>query len=120
MSATLAEYALQEMSEIAAAGDLPSPTQTAFDLVTENLMKLGTLTIDNFLSPPYLDPPPPEANPTLSYVARPLASRDADEAKAKSHQSAPIFLIHHVCSQTFGSIEALKYEIIDDAGKECA
>ncbi|KAI0027948.1 hypothetical protein K488DRAFT_60000, partial [Vararia minispora EC-137] len=84
-------------------------------------MKLGTLTLRDFLSPPYHDPPPPEVNLALSYVARPAGVSGEAEKKLPAHQSTPLFLLHQVCSQTFGSIEPLKYEFIDDIddGKLC-
>ncbi|VDC01565.1 unnamed protein product [Peniophora sp. CBMAI 1063] len=98
-----------------------SSLQLAADLVTSNLMKLGTLTLDEFLSPPYLDPPPPEVNLTLSYVARRVVDPAAEEEKKlPAHKATPLFLLNQVCSQTLGSIEPLKYEFIDDGDeKQC-
>jgi hypothetical protein len=92
--------------------------QASVDIVTSNLMKLGTLSLHDFLSPTYHDPPPPEVNLTLSYVARPAVGPVGEERKLPAHQSTPLFLLHQVCSQTFGSIEPLKYEFIDDPDNE--
>jgi hypothetical protein len=92
-----------------------APTsQLTADVVTANLMKLGTLSLHAFLTPPYHDPPPPEINLTLSYVARPAADSAQEEKRLPAHQSTPLFLLHQVCSQTFGSIEPLRYEFIDE------
>ena len=86
----------------------------AADLATSNLMKLGTLTLNDFLSPPYHDPPPPEVNLTLSYVARPATDPALEEKNLPAHKATPLFLLNQVCSQTLGSIEPLKYEFIDE------
>ncbi|KZV70948.1 hypothetical protein PENSPDRAFT_752194 [Peniophora sp. CONT] len=91
-----------------------SSLQLAADLVTSNLMKLGTLSLNDFLSPPYQDPPPPEVNLTLSYVARPAVGPVTGEKKLPAHKATPLFLLNQVCSQTLGSIDPLKYEFIED------
>lgn len=90
----------------------------AADLVTSNLMKLGTLTLDDFLSPPFQDPPPPEVNLTLSYVARPTGGPATEEKKLPAHKATPLFLLNQVCSQTLGSIEPLRYEFIEEGDGE--
>lgn len=106
----------------------PSMPRRPFDLVMGGLMKLGTLTLDSFLNNPDADPPPPEtlfyANPAdttellqSSLLTTPAGTSDAD-SKIPRHQKTPLFLLHQVCSQIFGNIEPLKYEIIDEGGRD--
>ena len=102
-------------------GDAPPASFRHIDAVTANIMRLGTLTIDDFLRPPYLDPPPSDMIlPSFSFVSRPLHQMDTEQGKQLSHTQMPIFILHQVCSQTFGNLEPLNYEIIDDLGRESA
>ena len=101
-------------------------TQTYFDIVTSSLLKLGALTLEDFLRDPYQEPTPQEnflSNPLYHDVpvAPPLVlddDQDGGENGKPTHTPAPIFVLHQICSQTFGSIDALDYEIIEEEGKE--
>jgi hypothetical protein len=65
---------------------------------------------ENFLSNPlYHDVP----------VVPPLPAADQGPETGKPAQMpAPIFILDQICSQAFGSIDALNYEIIEEEGKE--
>ncbi|KAI0309101.1 hypothetical protein OF83DRAFT_1159297, partial [Amylostereum chailletii] len=112
----------------ASSSSTPGPSSDAmqghvrpFEAVTANLMRLGTLSLAEFLRPPFHDPPPAEINlPSFSYVQRPASdiTGDGEQNPKRSHTEMPIFILHQVCSQTFGSLEPLNYEIIDEAGRE--
>ena len=101
-------------------------TQTYFDIVTSNLLKLGALTLEDFHRDPYQEPAPQEnflSNPLYhdAPVAPPLVlddNQDGGENGKPAPTHAPIFVLHQICSQTFGSIDALDYEIIEEEGKE--
>ena len=103
----------------------PSQSQTYFELVTSNLLKLGALTLEDFLRDPYQEPVPQEnflSNPL--YHDAPVAplivldDQDAGENAKPAPTPAPIFVLHQICSQIFGSINALDYEIIEEEGKD--
>lgn len=102
----------------------PAQHQSYFEIVTSNLLKLGALTLEDFLRDPYQEPAPPESflsNPLYHDVpiAPSLAVNDNDGEGGKPAQTpAPIFVLHQICSQVFGSINALDYEIIEEEGKE--
>jgi hypothetical protein len=98
-------------------------TPSYFDIVNSNLLKLGALTLEDFLRDPYQEPTQKEtflSNPL--YHDAPVAPSFTIEDKAGEGKStqmpAPIFVLHQICSQTFGSIDALSYEIIEEEGKE--
>ena len=103
-----------------------SQIQTYFEIVTSNLLKLGALTLEDFLRDPYQEPAPQEnflSNPLYhdAPIAPPLVlddNPDGDENGKPAQMPAPIFVLHRICSQTFGSIDALDYEIIEEEGKE--
>ncbi len=106
---------------------VPSQPQSYFEIVTSNLLKLGALTLEDFLRDPYQEPAPPQenflSNPLYhdAPVAPPLVlddNLDAGENGKPAQTPAPIFVLHQICSQTFGSIDALDYEIIEEDGKE--
>jgi hypothetical protein len=99
------------------------PSQRHFELVTSNLLRLGALTLEDFLRDPYQEPAPQEnflANPLYhdAPIAPPLIIEDNDGEGKPAQTPAPIFVLHQICSQTFGSIDALDYEIIEEEGKE--
>src|SRR5580692_13061325 len=102
----------------------PAQPPSYFDIVTSNLLKLGALTLEDFLRDPYQEPAPPESflsNPLYHDVpiAPSLVGDDNDGEDSKPAQTpAPIFVLHQICSQVFGSINALDYEIIEEEGKE--
>jgi hypothetical protein len=101
-----------------------SQSQSYFEAVTSNLLKLGALTLEDFLRDPYQEPAPQEnflSNPLYHDVpvAPPLAVADQGPEDGKPAQTpAPIFILDQICSQTFGSIDALNYEIIEEEGIE--
>ena len=101
-----------------------SPSPSYFEIVTSNLLKLGALTLEDFLHDPYQEPAPREnflSNPLYHDVPLlpPLVVPDQGPEKGKATQTpAPIFILDQICSQTFGSIDALHYEIIEEEGKE--
>ena len=104
----------------------PASTQSQspsyFDIVTSNLLKLGALTLEDFLCDPYQEPAPQEiflSNPLYHDVplVPPFADQGAENGKA-AQTPAPILILDQICSQTFGSIDALNYEIIEEEGKE--
>jgi len=108
---------------------LPAPAVAAnsqhyFDIVTSNLLRLGALTLEDFLRDPYQEPAPQEnflSNPLYhnAPLAPPLALDDQDGEDGKPAQTpAPIFVLEQICSQIFGSIDALDYEVIEEQGKE--
>ena len=105
----------------------PSQPQSYFEIVTSNLLKLGALTLEDFLRDPYQEPAPLQenflSNPLYhdAPIAPPLVlddHLDAGENGKPAQTPAPIFVLHQICSQTFGSIDALDYEIIEEDGKE--
>ena len=104
-----------------------SQSQTYFEIVTSNLLRLGALTLEDFLRDPYQEPPPPQENFLSNplYHDAPVApslvlddNQDGGENGKPAQMPAPIFVLHQICSQTFGSIDALDYEIIEEEGKE--
>jgi hypothetical protein len=105
---------------------VPAATETSqsyFETVHSNLLKLGALTLEDFLRDPYQEPAPQESflsNPLYhdAPVLPPLVVDDKDGEGKPAPTPAPIFLLHQICSQTFGSIDALNYEIIEEEGKE--
>jgi hypothetical protein len=106
----------------------PAPAQSQspsyFEIVNSNLLKLGALTLEDFLRDPYQEPAPQENFPSNPLyhdvpVAPPLVVTDQANENGKSvPTSAPIFVLDQICSQTFGSVTALNYEIIEEEGKE--
>ena len=87
-----------------------------FESVAENLMKLGTLALEHFLHSPSVDPPAP--HPSIftnipTHALLPQSSSAAQEGKTTA--VAPIMLLHQVCSQTFGNLDPLKYEILAES-----
>ena len=104
-----------------------SQSQTYFEIVSSNLLRLGALTLEDFLRDPYQEPPPPQENFLSNplYHDAPVApslvlddNQDGGENGKPAQMPAPIFVLHQICSQTFGSIDALDYEIIEEEGKE--
>jgi len=103
----------------------PAPAQSQpksyFEIVTSNFLKLGALNLEDFLRDPYQEPAPQEnflSNP-LYHDVPPLVVADQGAENGKPAQTpAPIFILDQICSQTFGSIDALNYEIIEEEGKE--
>ncbi|KAI0065180.1 hypothetical protein BV25DRAFT_1822296 [Artomyces pyxidatus] len=101
------------------------PARHPFEAVTTNLMRLGTLSLQDFLRSPALEPP---AHDTflysasnvaqLGYTDRSLSAEPQAQDKRPAHQLTPLFTLHQVCSQTFGSMDPLKYEIIEEMGKD--
>jgi len=93
--------------------------------VTSNLLKLGAFTLEDFLRDPYQEPAPQEnflSNPLYHDVpVAPLIvfdDQDVGENGKPLPTPAPIFVLHQICSQMFGSINALDYEIIEEEGKD--
>ncbi|KAI0300676.1 hypothetical protein B0F90DRAFT_1722317 [Multifurca ochricompacta] len=100
-----------------------APSRSYFEIVTSNLLRLGALTLEDFLRDPYQEPAPQEnflSNPLYhdAPLVPPLIVDDKDGESKPVHMPAPIFVLHQICSQTFGSIDALNYEIIEEEGKE--
>jgi hypothetical protein len=99
-------------------------SQSYFEIVSSNLLKLGALTLEDFLRDPYQKPAPRESflsNPLYhdAPLVPPLVLDDQNGENGKPAPTpAPIFVLHQICSQTFGSIDALDYEIIEEEGKE--
>ena len=105
----------------------PAPVQsqspTYFEIVTSNFLRLGALTLEDFLRDPYQEPTPQEnflSNPLYHDVPiAPLVAPDQGAENGKPAPTpAPIFILDQICSQTFGSVNALDYEIIEEEGKE--
>lgn len=101
----------------------PSQSPSYFETVTSNLLKLGALTLEDFLHDPYQEPAPQEnflSNPLYHDVPiAPLVVSDQGSENGKPAPTpAPIFILDQICSQTFGSVNALDYEIIEEEGKE--
>lgn len=101
------------------------PSQSYFEIVNTNLLRLGSLTLEDFLRDPYQEPAAQEnflSNPLYHDVpvAPPPVVEDKDGESKPAQLPAPIFVLHQICSQTFGSIDALNYEIIEEEGKESA
>ncbi|KAI9439364.1 hypothetical protein H4582DRAFT_134194 [Lactarius indigo] len=99
------------------------PPQSYFEIVNSNLLRLGALTLDDFLRDPYQEPTAQEnflSNPLYhdAPVAQSPVVEDKDGESKPAQIPAPIFVLHQICSQTFGSIDALNYEIIEEEGKE--
>ncbi|KAH9170253.1 hypothetical protein EDB89DRAFT_1334952 [Lactarius sanguifluus] len=99
------------------------PPQSYFEIVNSNLLRLGALTLEDFLRDPYQEPTAQEnflSNPLYhdAPVAPSLIVEDKDGDSKPAQIPAPIFVLHQICSQTFGSIDALNYEIIEEEGKE--
>ena len=98
----------------------PITGHSAFDKVSGSLLKLGTLTLEDFHRDPWSEPKPQDSSVfSLSLTGShpffpPLDSTQS--ADARPHQSAPIFILHQACSQVFGSLDPLKYEFIEDGG----
>lgn len=100
-----------------------APSQSYFESVNSNLLRLGALTLEDFLRDPYQEPAAQEnflSNPLYhdAPVAPPPVVEDKDGENKPAPIPAPIFVLHQICSQTFGSIDALHYEIIEEEGKE--
>jgi hypothetical protein len=118
------------MAATVKATSSPSPTpvqpqtQSYFEIVSSNFLKLGALALEDFLRDPYQEPTPQEnflSNPLYHDVplAPTLAIADQGPENGKPAPTpAPIFILDQICSQTFGSIDALNYEIIEEEGKE--
>jgi hypothetical protein len=105
------------------AAQAQSQSPSYFQIVTSNLLKLGALTLEDFLRDPYQEPTPQEnflSNPLYHNV--PLAPFIVPDQGAENGKPAPtpapIFILEQICSQTFGSVNALNYEIIEEEGKE--
>ena len=101
----------------------PAQSPSYFKIVTSNLLKLGALTLEDFLRDPYQEPTPQEnflSNPLYHDVPiAPLVVPDQGAENGKPAPTpAPIFILDQICSQTFGSVNALNYEIIEEEGKE--
>lgn len=105
----------------------PAPAQSQspsyFEIVTSNLLKLGALTLEDFLRDPYQEPAPQGnflSNPLYHDVpVAPVVVPDQGAENGKPAPTpAPIFILDQICSQTFGSVNALNYEIIEEEGKE--
>ena len=101
----------------------PAQSPSYFKIVTSNLLKLGALTLEDFLRDPYQEPSPQEnflSNPLYHDVpVAPLVFPDQGAENGKPAPTpAPIFILDQICSQTFGSVNALNYEIIEEEGKE--
>ena len=103
----------------------PASSQSYFEVVNANLLRLGSLTLEDFLRDPYQEPAAQEnflSNPLYHdapVAPAPIVVEDKDgENKSGAPIPAPIFVLHQICSQTFGSIDALNYEIIEEEGKE--
>ncbi|KAI0048163.1 hypothetical protein FA95DRAFT_1558312 [Auriscalpium vulgare] len=99
----------------------------SFDAVTANLMRLGTMSLETFLLNPSAEPPIPDTflyptaggtNPFYLDAHAASSTEAKTEEKRATHHNTPIFVLHQVCSQEFGSIEPLKYEILEEHGKE--
>ena len=107
-------------SSVPAATEL---SQSYFETVHSNLLRLGALTLEDFLRDPYQEPAPQEnflSNPLYhdAPVLPPLIVEDKDGEGKHAPTPKPIFVLHQICSQTFGSIDALNYEIIEEEGQE--
>jgi hypothetical protein len=94
-----------------------------FEIVTSNFLRLGALTLEDFLRDPYQEPTPQEnflSNPLYHDVPiAPLVVPDQGTENGKPAPTpAPIFILDQICSQTFGSVNALNYEVIEEEGKE--
>jgi hypothetical protein len=104
----------------------PGPSQNYFEIVNSNLLRLGSLTLEDFLHDPYQEPAAQEnflSNPLYHdapVAPPPIVVEDKDGENKPAPIPAPLFVLHQICSQTFGSIDALNYEIIEEEGKESA
>lgn len=102
----------------------PGPSQNYFEIVNSNLLRLGSLTLEDFLHDPYQEPAAQEnflSNPLYHdapVAPPPIVVEDKDGENKPAPIPAPLFVLHQICSQTFGSIDALNYEIIEEEGKE--
>jgi hypothetical protein len=105
---------------------ITASSQSYFEIVNSNLLRLGSLTLDNFLQDPYQEPIAQEnflSNPLYHDVPLaplPIVVENKDGESRPAPLPAPIFVLHQICSQTFGSIDALNYEIIEEEAKESA
>ncbi|KAH9984915.1 hypothetical protein BJV77DRAFT_1086925 [Russula vinacea] len=119
------------MAATVKATSSPPPAQLAqpqsqnyFEIVSSNFLKLGALPLEDFLRDPYQEPAPQEnflSNPLYHDVplVPPLAIADQGPENGKPAPTpAPIFILDQICSQTFGSVDALNYETIEEEGKE--
>ena len=119
------------MAATVKATSSPPPAQLAqpqsqnyFEIVSSNFLKLGALPLEDFLRDPYQEPAPQEnflSNPLYHDVplVPPLAIADQGPENGKRAPTpAPIFILDQICSQTFGSVDALNYETIEEEGKE--
>lgn len=102
---------------------MQSQSPSYFEIVNSNLLKLGSLTLEDFLRDPYQEPTPQEnflSNPLYRDVPlAPLIVPDQGAENGKPAATpAPIFILDQICSQTFGSVNGLNYEIIEEEGKE--
>ena len=102
---------------------MQSQSPSYFEIVNSNLLKLGSLTLEDFLRDPYQEPTPQEnflSNPLYRDVPlAPLIVPDQGAENGKPAPTpAPIFILDQICSQIFGSVNALNYEIIEEEGKE--
>src|SRR5882757_9015782 len=103
----------------------PSPAQSqspsSLEIVTSNLLKLGALTLEDFsVRPPRARAKNFLSNPLYHDVPiAPLVVRDQGTENSKPAPTpAPIFIMDQICSQTFGCVNALNYEIIKEEGKK--
>jgi hypothetical protein len=101
-----------------------------FDLVSEKLLAIGSLTIDDFLHAPSTEsfaydiseltleipqrstPTPPPELPTLA-IPQAVPSTDVSPVTSKMQMVARL---HHACQRAFGSVDALKFEYLEENG----
>ena len=119
-------YAMATIISSPTASLPPAPSQSYFEIVNSNLLRLGSLTLEDFLRDPYQEPAAQEnflSNPLYHdapVAPPPIVVETTDGESKPAPIPAPIFVLHQICSQTFGSIDALNYEIIEEEGKESA
>ncbi|KAA1470819.1 hypothetical protein DENSPDRAFT_775170, partial [Dentipellis sp. KUC8613] len=107
-----------------------SLTRTALSKVTSNLLRLGAVTLEKFLDPSATDTSIPQDHPSFTFAAdqpmeidEPVVKEDEESGDGPStgppaYQKAPPFILHQVCSQIFGNIDPIQYEIIEENGKD--
>lgn len=96
-----------------------------FEVVSQNLAKIGSLTIEQFLQSPTeivdFDVPyhgqenQPETSPSPPLAIPPATPKQLTKAEGSSKMQC-VAQLHHTCQRVFGKIDLLKFEFIEVDG----
>jgi hypothetical protein len=95
-----------------------------FEVVSQNLAKIGSLTIEQFLQSPteivdfdvpyHVQENQPETSPSPPAIP-PATPKQLTKAEGSSKMQS-VAQLHHTCQRVFGKIDLLKFEFIEVDG----